>query len=51
MSYRSMHNKSVEEWSLDEIRKALLTTDGIGLELKTKAFNRLIDKLKQDSIK
>ena len=45
MSYRDMRSKPVEKWNLEEIRKALLTTDGIGIQLKTEAFNKLIENV------
>lgn len=49
MNYRDMKSKPISEWSLVEIRRSLLTTDGMGLQIKTEAFNRLINDI--DSLK
>lgn len=43
--YGDMKKKPVSEWSQDEIDKALLTTDGIGLKLKTEALAELKKRL------
>ena len=50
MSYREMRQKPVESWTLAELKKALLTTDGIGIQIKTQALERLIQLIPEEKI-
>ena len=45
MSFGRMRKVPVEQWTLEEIKRALLTPDGIGLDLKTQALERLLNQI------